>query len=76
MYTKDIQACQGRSVIYFSSQKRRRGFCACAGSPHDGENGGWRLLRDVSKTSRELGDKSIHSVGFLTHPGNNNGQVF
>lgn len=64
----------GRSVTYFS-QKRRQDSCACAGSHNDGGNGGWRLLRDVSKTSRELRDQSILSVGFLTCLGNN-GQVF
>lgn len=62
----------GGSVTYFSSQKRRCGFCACPGRPNDGENGGWRFLRDVFKTSRELRDKSIPSVGFLTCLGNNN----
>lgn len=46
------------------SQQRRQGFCACAGGPVEGENGGWRLSRDVSEASRELGDKSISFVDF------------
>lgn len=66
----------GRSVVYFSSQKKRQVFCACAGSPNDGGNGGWRLLRGVFKNSRELRDESIPSVGFLTCLGNNTRQDF
>lgn len=40
-----------------SKQQRRQGFCACAGGPDRGENGGWGFPSVIHRSYRELGDR-------------------